>query len=98
MREEFGKVHNYIDTFSTEIQVLKENIAVLKEDITVLKEDVVVLKDDSTENKVNFLRMQGRMDNSLIYNPFLRITLIPIYRSETGLTLPTKFPKTVHKF
>ncbi len=51
LREEFGKVHNRMDTFGTEIQVLKE-------DVVVLKEDVIVLKDDSTENKVNFLQMQ----------------------------------------
>ena len=46
LRVEFGKIHNCIDTFGTEIAVLKDDVAVLKDDVAVLKDDVAVLKDN----------------------------------------------------
>lgn len=83
--------------------MLKDDVTVLKDDIAVLKDDIAVLKDDvarrfdkltnnAAKRKVDFLRMQGRMHNSLIHNPFLRITLIVVYQPSKEPTLPTRFP------
>jgi hypothetical protein len=57
-----------------------------------------VLKEDGAEFRVNFARLDGRMHNNSIHNPFLRIAPIPVYRPKTGLTLPTEFPTTAYDF
>ena len=57
-----------------------------------------MLKDDVAVLKVDFLRMEGRMHNSSLHNPYLRITAIPVYQPTVGLMLPEKFPPTAYAF